>query len=166
VDGGVPVGATGDRLILRATQSRLQPGPELDSGGFTIDSAEIVSFDNIEEYEINDISGNDLIVTVDGAGGDDHIAAVGLAPNQVLITVNDSKVLNYTGVAELTLRGLNGQDNIDIDVNVANLGVTFFVQGGLPVNGDTLTLTGVNGAADNPTWTPNAADGGVFTLAG
>ena len=167
VDGGTPAGATGDRLILSAnTTAIFEPGPELDSGGFTIDGDKIVSFDNIEEFQVNDVSGNDLVVTVDGAGGDDHITAVGAGPNNVRFTVDNQKVLDYTGVAEVHVEGLNGQDDIDVDVHVPNLGVTFFVDGGLPVNGDTLAVTGVAGAADNPVWTPNAADGGVFVLSG
>ncbi|MCO6458749.1 MAG: hypothetical protein J5I93_25865 [Pirellulaceae bacterium] len=168
VDGGNPVGTTGDTLLLTANSlSIFTPGPEADSGGFEIDGLLPVTYDQVESIAVSDPVGDNLVAVVMGTQGDDDITAVGLAPNGMNVTVNDGAVVTYLGLADLTLQGKNGDDDIDIDVNVPNLGVRITVDGGLPNASDTLTVAGVtNDAADTVTWVPGTANSGVLTVAG
>ncbi|MDA1053079.1 MAG: dockerin type I domain-containing protein [Planctomycetota bacterium] len=168
IDGGNPIGVTGDRLNLIAdTTSMFSPGPEGDEGGFVLDGNAPVSFDHIEAATVTDPTGNDLVATVMGTQDDDDITAQGVAANEVNVAVNEGPVVRYIGVASLNLLGKWGDDDFTIDVNVDALGVTFTVDGSLPTAGsDELRVTGVDGIDDMPTWTPNAADGGTLQLLG
>jgi Ca2+-binding RTX toxin-like protein len=168
VDGGNPIGVVGDTLNVMATAGVMfMPGPESDEGGFSFDAEADVSFDHIEALgvDLTNAGGAALIM---GTGADDEITAQGTAANTVDVQVNDGPIITFTAATELTLQGKNGDDDITIDVNVNNLGVTFNVDGGLPTaaEGDELRVTGVNGFDDEPSWTPNSADGGVLQLLG
>lgn len=176
IDGGDPIGIEGDSLNLNAvTSSTFRPGPENDEGGFDIDSTPTTSYDHIEGVTVTsiDAAGNpdtNLMATVCGTNGDDDITAQGVAGNMVDVTVNDGPVVRYAGVSALRLEGKNGDDDIDIDVQVENLNVEFTADGGSPgATGDVVTVTGVdNDSADNVNWTPGAAttDDGTLVVNG
>ncbi|MCG8652442.1 MAG: hypothetical protein MI861_21555, partial [Pirellulales bacterium] len=161
--GGDPIGAIGDTLnLLSPTGVTLMPGPEPDSGALVDADGAIISFDEIEDVSVT-LNPMGTVVIM-GTGADDDITAVGVGANAVEVTVNDGPTITYNGVTILTLQGKDGDDDITIDVNNA-LAVTFVVEGGLPTTGsDDLRITGADGVNDNPTWTPDAADGGSFEL--
>ena len=167
IDGGDPIGM-GDVLDLTAdTTSVFSPGPESDAGGFVIDGLQPVSFDQIEEVEVNDPSGTDLVATVMGTHGDDAITASGVAVGAMNVTVNRGPVVSYTGLSNLILQGKNGDDDFTVDQHITSLGVMINVDGGLPTGGsDELRVTGVDGANDLPMWLPDAVDGGTLQLDG
>ena len=94
----------------------------------TVDGAQTVSYDHIESTEVYGIGAAGLDVTVMGTNGNDNITAIGLSdtdpgPNAVLVSVNDGPMTEYTYVATLTLLGKNGDDDIDIDLAVADFGL-------------------------------------------
>ena len=90
--------------------------------------------------------------------GDDDITIVGTGPNSVNVQVNNGPVVPYTNLNNLTVLGLNGDDDITLDVGVQNLGVTFNIDGGLPTVGSgKLRVTGAGGFQDDPNWKPSDA---------
>ena len=161
--GGNPIGAVGDTLNLASpTGVTFMPGPEPDSGALTDADGAIISYDEIEDVSVSITPAAAVVIM--GTGADDDITAVGVGANAVDVTVNDGPTISYVGVTTLTLQGKEGDDDITIDVNNA-LNVAFVVEGGLPTAGsDDLRITGADGVNDNPTWTPDAADGGSFAL--
>ena len=168
IDGGDPIGM-GDLLSITASVSAVfTPGPESDEGGFIIDGNPPVSFDHIEAIEVGEPdNGNELVVTVMGTNGDDDITAQGLDPNTVAVSVNAGPAVVYMGVGTLILQGKNGDDDIVVDVNVPDLDVEIFVDGGLATTAsDRLRVTGVDGVADLPVWTPFSQDSGQLDLFG
>ena len=176
IDGGDPIGRPGDSLNLNAvTSSLFQAGPAADKGGFDIDATPTTSYDHLEGVTVTSIApggtpDNNLIAIVAGTNGDDDLTAQGVAAGTVDVTVNGGPTVRYIGVADLTLQGQNGDDDIDIDIQVENLKVAFTADGGLPsVTGDELTVTGVNNdAPDNVNWTPNpvSTEDGTLTVNG
>lgn len=166
IDGGDPVGVLpGDQLNIDAGADNVtfNAGPESDQGAFLVGANQPVSFDNIESAAITTTG----TVTISGTNGDDDITIIGLGANSLSVSVNGGPAVVYTGLTALTVQGLAGDDDIDIDVNVPDLGVAITVDGGLPVaTGDELTITGIDGTADTPIWTPTSQDDGTFTVAG
>jgi len=168
VRGGDPIGAVGDTLNLNSPNAiTFMPGPEADNGAFVDNvTGAIISYDEIEDANATIVGGQGN-VTVMGTGADDDITVVGVAANTVDVQVNDGPVVRYTGVSVLNVQGKNGDDDINVDVNVAALGVAITVDGGLPtVGSDSLRITGVNGPDDLPTYLPTDADAGTFMLNG
>jgi len=161
IDGGDAIGVTGDSLVLTATSATaFAPGPEGDEGGFAFAATLAVSYDRIEGLAL-DLANNTFEVA--GTNGDDSIKVQGTGATSYLLSVNDSPAMVVTNSGELTVDGLHGSDRIDIDVRSLDLaGLT--VRGNNPaIEGDTLTVTGVLGGADNATWRPGAFDGGLLT---
>ena len=175
VDGGDPIGPAGDTLNVLADISVLfLPGPESDEGGFVLDESEWVSFDHIEAITVGDTgTPGDLAVTVCGTNDADTITMIGQGANAVTVSVNDGPAILYTGLTSLALEGKLGDDNIQVDLNVATLGTTVL----LTVNGNTssgapgtdsdrLTVVGVDGVANIATFVPTAANAGSLAVTG
>lgn len=150
LDGGDPVAASDVvNLIVPAGAGTVtfNPGPLADEGSFTFSGAgfETVSYDNLEGATVN-VSASGGVLVVNGTNADDDISIVGTAANSLTVSVNGGPGVSYSGVTNLTVRGLNGDDDIDVDVNDAALGVVINVDGGLPsTGGDVVTVTGVPG---------------------
>jgi hypothetical protein len=167
VDGGDPVGL-GDVLNLRPSETpRFVPGAEADAGEFQFATQSAVSFKHIETLTVDLGVGAGGAATIQGTGDDDQLTAQGSAANTVAVQVNAGAIVTYSQVTALTLQGLHGDDDFDLDLNVDALGVTFQIEGGLPVAGsDTLTVTGADGTDDQATWTPSGSDAGALAIAG
>jgi hypothetical protein len=162
IDGGDPIGITGDRLVLTATSATdYAPGPEGDEGGFGFASTLPVSYDHIEGIAV-DLATNSLDVA--GTNGDDDIKVLGTGTTSYRLTVNDSPAIVVTNSGALTVDGLHGDDEIDIDVRGLGLSGLTVIGNNPSVAGDTLTVEGVVAGADNATWTPTAFDAGSFTV--
>lgn len=165
--GGNPIGAVGDTLnVTSANPLTFMAGPESDSGSFTDDTTgNIVSFDEIEAIGVTLLP--IAAITVMGTGDDDEITVIGLAANSVSVQINDGPAIVYAGINTLNIQGKSGDDDITLDLEVANLAVAINVDGGLPTTDqDRVRVTGVDGTNDTPNWTPSASDAGVLQLAG
>ena len=160
VDGGDPIGVTGDEIALTATGAlAFYAGAENDEGSFVDGGNSPVSFDHFEGATI-DLAGNTL--TILGTNGDDDITIVGTADDAFDVTVNDGLPISYVNVTgDVLVDGQNGDDDIDVALNGFTLAGTLTVTGNLPASGggDTLTVTGTAG-----TWAPSGIDGGTFTV--
>ncbi|MBI2479523.1 MAG: hypothetical protein HYV60_13075, partial [Planctomycetia bacterium] len=174
--GGDPISATpGDavNVTLAAAQSvTFNPGPEADAGSFTFGgvAAQPISFDQIESGTITGTGaagGN--TVNVNGTNADNDITVTGTAANSFTASVDGSPAFQYNAMQNLTIDGLAGDDDIDVDVQVAAWGITALnIRGNSPsADVDTVTVTGVPLMADNPIWNSNIAltDAGTLTVA-
>ncbi len=172
IDGGDAIGVVGDTLNVLAAPGDVTfaPGPEADEGGFAFTVAAPapavapVSYDHIEALSL-DLNGNDFLVNATNA--DDDIKVVGSqtagVEDEYLISVNASPAISVINSGELTIDGLHGDDDIDIDVFNLNL-AKLTVKGNNPsVAGDTLTVEGWAGD-DAAIWRPTAFDGGTFDV--
>ena len=160
VDGGDPIGVTGDVIALTATGPlTFYAGAENDEGSFVDGGNPPVSFDHIEGATI-DLAGNTL--TILGTNGDDDITIVGTAADAFDVTINDGLPISYVNVTgDVLVDAQNGDDDIDVELNGFTLAGTLTVNGNLPASGggDTLTVAGAAG-----TWAPSGIDGGAFTV--
>ena len=170
IDGGEPNSAAnpltgGDRLSISADLAIAihELGVEPDEGTVSTDIGDI-GFDHIESMTITDLIGNDIAYTAVATNADDDITLHGLGPNTYSVSINGGPAVVVVGSSSAQLRGLNGDDDFDVDVNVANLGVAITVDGGLPsVSSDILTLTGTsNGEAIG--FAPVSADSGTVSI--
>jgi hypothetical protein len=154
IDGGDPIGVTGDTLVLNAAgDATFVPGPESDEGGFSFAGALPVSYDHIESVSL-DLGGNAF--TFLGTNGDDVITVVGTGTDSYTISINDGPALAITNSGDLTIDALAGDDRIVIDVNALSLGLVT-VEGGQPqAAGDRLTVSGTDAE-----WTPST---GILTV--
>jgi large repetitive protein len=163
IDGGNPIGAVGDTLVLNAPgDATFAPGPESDEGGFSFAGALPVSYDHIEAVSL-DLGGNAF--TFLGTNGDDVITVVGTGADSYTISINDGPALAVTNAGDLTIDALAGDDRIVIDVNTLALGMVT-VEGGQPqAAGDRLTVSGTDAS-----WTPSTGallvDGQPITVLG
>ena len=120
-----------------------------------------MSYDHIEGLSLN-LQTNSLTIT--GTNGEDQIKVRGTGANSYEFSVNDSPAVAVTNSGGLTVDGLNGDDDIDIDVNSLALPSLTVIGNNPSVDGDTLTVEGVVGAAEGPRWTPTAFDGGSLVV--
>jgi hypothetical protein len=169
VDGGEPVGgATGDALTLTVTTAvTYQPGPESGTGRFDVVGAQAVSFARVELLAVDGDGGDG--VTVNGTNADNDINVVGIAGNggnnDFTVSVDGGPAVSYTDFNALTVNGLAGDDDIDVDVNNLVLASgSFLVNGNEPAAGsDTLTASGTSAS-----WTPGTGllvvDGVTLTV--
>ena len=169
VDGGDPIGGSDDlNLNIGGGTLTFNPGPESDEGSFVLDALPAVSFDHIEGGTITGTLPN-ATVNINGTNADNDITIIGTGANSFTVSVDGSPAFAFDDIANLSVDGLAGDDDIDIDVNDLAL-TSFVVVGGLPsTNGDIVTVSGLSGLVnDNATWTPtgNTADEGQMTLAG
>ncbi len=166
IDGGDPIGSVGDMInLLPAGVPTFSPGPNGDTGGFEIAGAEPVSYDHIEAITVNLTNAGGAAIVM-GTGADDDVTVLGTGANSANVTVNDGPTISYTGVTSFTLEGKAGDDDIDIELNDLSI-ATFTVIGGLPTaNQDTVTISGEDGAFDDPTWAPGGPESGTFTISG
>lgn len=170
IDGGDPVATTpfaaGDALVITGNLgfAGFGAGPESDEGSVTTDLGE-VSYDHLESLSISDIAGDDMQFSVSGTNGDDDITLIGQQQFGYTVSVNGGPAILVTGSNNAALSGLSGDDDFDVDLNVANLDVTITVDGQSPVaDGDRLTITGVAGTNDAANYTPGAANSATLNL--
>jgi hypothetical protein len=169
VVGGDPVSADpGDALNLSVgagEQVTFSPGPEADSGSFVVAANAPVSYDEIESSSVTGAGmGNNSSVLIRGTNADNDINIVGTAANDFTVSIDGSPAVQYIGIDDLTVNGMAGDDDIDIDVNDLALDTTTVIGDNPSEDRDTLTVTGVAGAADNASWTPDMVDGGDFEV--
>ena len=162
IDGGDPTGI-GDTLILVPTETpNFTPAQEGDEGAFSFATHQTVSFDRIESATVDLVGVPGQSAIISGTGGDDHITATGVAIGSVEVQVNDGPIVTYSNATALTLRGLNGDDDLVISPNLAGPGVAFTAEGGSSTQGsDTLTVIGVAGAIDPMIVVPTAQGSGT-----
>ncbi|MCB9939631.1 MAG: hypothetical protein H6823_15420, partial [Planctomycetaceae bacterium] len=169
IDGGDPIGS-GDSLVINAAANTVTfiAGAQNDEGSFAVASNEAVSFDRIESISVDGDGTNDLIVN--GTNADNDITLVGVAGNggnnDFTVSIDGGPAILYTDFDSVTINGLAGDDDIDLDINsLAATAIT--VDGGDPSStGDVVTITGNAAGADATNFTPNSVDGGVVTIAG
>jgi Ca2+-binding RTX toxin-like protein len=173
LDGGDPIGVLpGDAVSILAGANSVgfTPGPESDSGAFTVGGAAgPVSFDAIESASVTGtgVAGN--VATISGTNADNDITLVGTGVQDFTVSVDGGPAIQYTNFPTATLDGLAGDDQFTLDINIAGpaLGTTINVSGGLPSSdGDFVRVTGVDGLNDLPTWDPSTEDDGLLSLAG
>jgi len=167
--GGNPAGAVGDKLEVTAPAAvTLTPGPEDDSGSVEIatNPTTNISYDEIELLGITaSPSGGSL--TISGTNADNDITVVGDAvdTDDFTVSVDGGPAILFVDFGALTINGLAGDDDIDIDLNALDIAIT--VNGGDPsVDVDTLTVTGRAGAADGANFTPQDEESAQFGFAG
>ncbi len=168
--GGNPIGAVGDTLSITTPASVVgTPGPDVDSGSFVVatTASTNITFDEIEGGTITAVPAG-AALTVNGTNADDDLTLIGTGVNDFSVSVNDGPAFQYNDFVSVTLSGSSGDDDIDVDVNVANLGTAITIDGDLPASsgGDSVSITGIDGTVDAPVYSPTAADGGTFTVAG
>jgi len=166
IDGGDPIGVTGDILNITAAGNAIfAPGPEADEGGFAFAGASTVSYDHIEALSL-DLQGFDFLVY--GTNAPDTIKVVGSQDDEVTdayhISVNASPAMAVSNSGGLTIDGLHGDDEIDIDVFFLALPSLTVIGNNPSAEGDTLTVEGVLGGPDNAVWTPAGVDGGTLVV--
>ncbi len=162
IDGGDPIGITGDKLVLFApSAAKFAPGPEADEGGFAFTDELPVSYDHIEGVEL-DLQDNDLGVS--GTNADDDIKVLGTGTTSYWLSVNAGPAIVVTNSGGLTVDGLHGDDDIDIDVRGLDL-PSLTVKGNNPsVEGDTLTVEGVLGRRTVRRGGRARIDGGILDV--
>ena len=102
--------------------------------------AQPVSYDHIEAVNLN-LQTNSLSVV--GTNADDDIKILGTGATSYWLSVNAGPAIVVTNSGGLTVDGLHGDDEIDIDVSGLAL-ASLTVTGNNPsVEGDTLTVEGV-----------------------
>jgi len=105
-------------------------------------------------------------VIVDGTDNDDQITVIGTGPDSLKVSVNGGPAVPFAGVTSFRIDGRSGDDDIDVELNDLSI-PTFTVVGGLPTaDSDTVTISGDDGALDDPTWSPGSADAGTFAISG
>ena len=118
--------------------------------------------DHIEGVTIT----NPGTLTILGTNGDDDITVVGTGTTDFWFAINDGPRVDVTDAAGLEIMALAGDDDIEIDIDVTGALTAFdvVVSGGYGPAGhepatdsDTVTVSGVLGDLDNPTWTPTGA---------
>ena len=163
--GGDPIGAS-DQLHLNigAGTVTVNPGPESDSGNLLVTGNLPISFDEIEGGTITGTPGS--TVNINGTDADNDITIIGTGPNAFTASVDGGPAFSFSGITNLNVDGLAGDDDITVNIEDAGWGVALRVDGGLPTAGsDQLRVTGIDGgAADTVTWTASDEDSGSLTM--
>ena len=165
IDGGDPIGVIGDVLNLTATGAvTSRPGADGDEGGFDIAGSQSVSFDKVEDVNV-DLAGFGL--TAQGTNADDDITVVGRGATAFDLSVNAGPAITYTNATTLAIDALAGDDDIDVEQGVAAFAVPITVTGGASTTsgGDIVTLTGTS-AANAFTYAPTGVGTGTVSIAG
>ncbi|HND55042.1 MAG TPA: hypothetical protein PLV92_21660, partial [Pirellulaceae bacterium] len=140
-------------------------GPESDEGAFTVGANAPVSFDKIESTTVNGVAPGSSL-TVNGMNQDDVITLIGNGTDDFSVSVDAGPATQYNNFGAVTLNGMSGSDRFDIDVNVLT-STAITINGQSPsTSGDSVTVTGRAGAADNAVFTPTGADSGMLAIAG
>ena len=109
------------------------------------------------------VTGNATVgqtATINGTNADNDIDIVGTGTDDYTISVDGGPAVQYTNIPNLSVDGLAGDDDFDVELNALNL-ASFILVGGHPhSDGDTLTVVGVPGAADGAIWLPLGVDSG------
>ena len=92
------------------------------------------------------------------------------ATDDFTVSVDGGPAVQYNNFGTATINALAGDDDISLDVNGLNATV-FMLNGEEPssvggVVGDTVTVTGVPNAVDNPVYRPTGAGSGSLEIGG
>ncbi|MFO0904332.1 MAG: dockerin type I domain-containing protein [Pirellulales bacterium] len=168
VDGGSPIGtAGGDLLFLNLAVAGVvtaEQGPESDEGSFTVDADAPLSFDHLEGVTVNGLVGSTLFVL--GTNADDDITITGTGDDDFTLSVNAGPAIQYNDFTTAQVDGLAGDDDFDVAVNGLNATAFNLVGGSPAATGDSVTVTGLLGGADNAAYQPLSADSGTLAVAG
>ena len=150
VDGGDPIGGTGDALIVTpGATSLINTGPEDDEGSVMIAGNSLISFDHIESLSTGATSSAGA--TINATHGPDSITITAVdtpglptpGARDFTVTVNAGLELLFTDTPALSVNALGGNDEITLRTpapNGAVWDVDVAISGGTPAASDRLVV--------------------------
>ncbi len=114
-----------------------------------------IAFSGIEGISLTSATGSAL--TVNGTNGDDAINQ-----NANVIAVNGGAPVTFTSYIAVTLNGLAGADQFNVNPGTLPAGVPLTINAGAVAEGNTLTATALAGTADALAVSPTAAGAGAL----